>query len=315
MGTSAWDQSTTAASNTDIGGVNQAEGCAPSTLNNATRGLAAQMLGALLGVAAAGTNTITVTVAPAPDALVTHMRVLFKAANANTSAATLQVNSLTAKNLYKLGTSGPTALTGGEIQAGQYVEVVYDGTQWVMASQQAATASSTGSSMAGQLVALNSSGKIASTLLSGTVVQSVNTETGAVATGTTTIPWDDTIPQNTEGDQYMSLAITPTNANSVLDIIVVFNFSNSGSIKQTLALFEDSTANALAAAWDTADNADASYQIVLRHRMTAGTTSSTTFKVRSGGSAAGTTTFNGSAAGRKLGGVLASSITITEYLP
>ncbi len=49
-----------------------------------------------------------------------------------------------------------------------------------------------------------------------TVVQVVNTQDGAVATGTTVLPWDDTIPQNTEGDQYMSLSITPTNASNKL---------------------------------------------------------------------------------------------------
>ena len=35
--------------------------------------------------------------------------------------------------------------------------------------------------------------------------QIVATQTGAVATGTTTFPEDDTIPQNTEGDEYMTL--------------------------------------------------------------------------------------------------------------
>ncbi len=56
--------------------------------------------------------------------------------------------------------------------------------------------------------------------------------------------------------------------------------------------------------------------LVLIHSMISGTTSATTFKVRAGGnSGLGTTTFNGSASARKLGGSLASSITITEYVP
>jgi hypothetical protein len=46
--------------------------------------------------------------------------------------------------------------------------------------------------------------------------------------------------------------------------------------------------------------------------MTAGTIIATTFKVRVGCSGAGTTTFNGVAGGRIFGGVMASSITITE---
>ena len=52
--------------------------------------------------------------------------------------------------------------------------------------------------------------------------------------------------------------------------------------------------------------------IVFSHFMTAGTTSETTFKVRAGFNASGTTTFNGSGGARRLGGVFASSITITE---
>ena len=38
----------------------------------------------------------------------------------------------------------------------------------------------------------------------GIVVQTVHTQDGEVATGTTNLPFDDTIPQNTEGDEYMT---------------------------------------------------------------------------------------------------------------
>ena len=50
------------------------------------------------------------------------------------------------------------------------------------------------------------------------VVQVVNVMDGALATGTTVMPTDDTIPQITEGDEYMSLAITPKNALNILVI-------------------------------------------------------------------------------------------------
>jgi U3 small nucleolar RNA-associated protein 20 len=53
--------------------------------------------------------------------------------------------------------------------------------------------------------------------------------------------------------------------------------------------------------------------ICFSHYMTAGTTSSTTFRVRAGAAGAATTTFNGTAGARKFGGVASSSITITEY--
>ncbi len=145
-------------------------------------------------------------------------------------------------------------------------------------------------------------------------VQVVNTETGAVATGTTTVPQDDTIPQNTEGDQYMSLSITPKNTANKLIIDVVFVCSLSIVNHTIVSLFQDTTASALASVIQYQTTASGFSVIVFRHFMAAGTTSSTTFKVRAGPAAAGTLTFNGQTGARVLGGVIASSITIGEYV-
>ncbi len=147
----------------------------------------------------------------------------------------------------------------------------------------------------------------------GEIVQIVNTQTGAVATGTTITPDDDTIPRNTEGDEYISLAITPTSASNKLKIEVVLNITSNAANNFTAALFQDSIANALAA--QRLSQAPAIGRGVFfnfTHYMTAGTTSSTTFKIRVGADGANTITFNGSGGLRKYGGVMASSITITE---
>ena len=151
---------------------------------------------------------------------------------------------------------------------------------------------------------------------STSAIQVKNTQTGAVATGTTTVPFDDTIPQNTEGDQYMTLAITPKATTNVLviDVVAFLSSDTAGTTHWTLGLFQDSTAGALACTM-TAEISDSTMQkVFLRHYMVAGTTSATTFKVRAGSQTASTTTFNGVGGARKGGGVLASSITITEYL-
>lgn len=145
----------------------------------------------------------------------------------------------------------------------------------------------------------------------GNVIQVVNYQTGAVATGTTTIPIDDTIPQNTEGTEFMALAITPISSTSKLLIGVSAILTHPNNNNFTLALFQDSAANALAATI-VYQTAAALTQVELNHYMTAGTTSSTTFKVRAGGNVAGTVTFNGMSGSRLYGGSLASSITITE---
>ena len=146
----------------------------------------------------------------------------------------------------------------------------------------------------------------------GQVVQFAHTTSSAVATGTTTIPQDDTIPQNTEGNEYLTLAITPRSTTNIL--VIEFNgvFATSAVQNFTVALFQDTTANALAARGYTTDSVNGAYDISLVHTMTAGTTSSTTLKIRAGGAAAGTTTFNGKAGTRLYSTTQKSIMTITE---
>jgi hypothetical protein len=144
------------------------------------------------------------------------------------------------------------------------------------------------------------------------IVQQVYTSTSAVATGTTQIPYDDTITQNTEGDQYLSLSITPKNSNNILLIEGILHFSTQNAARIGVALFQDSTANALAVSLDAEETANVAHEIPFQHRMIAGTTLSTTFKVRAGCNVAGTNTINGDSGNRKYGGVLYSWLRITE---
>lgn len=136
---------------------------------------------------------------------------------------------------------------------------------------------------------------------------------GTSTTGTGIIPNDDTIPQNTEGDQYLTKSITPLSATNILSIDVRLFGAGTISESLTVALFQDSTANALAAIGAWQQTSGGMFEHSLRHTMVAGTTSSTTFKVRAGLGAAGTFTFNGASGSRKFGGVATSSIFITEY--
>lgn len=149
--------------------------------------------------------------------------------------------------------------------------------------------------------------------LSGSVVQVQHVKNTAVGSSVTMIPFDDTIPQISEGNELMSLAITPTSATNILLIEVVLYVSNNTGVSNCAALFQDSTANALAAvAASQFGVAGGIVPLVFQHRMVAGTTSPTTFRVRAGPSGAVTMTFNGVSAGRIFGGTYASSITITE---
>lgn len=144
----------------------------------------------------------------------------------------------------------------------------------------------------------------------------VSTTSSAVATGSTTIPLDDTIPQITEGDEYMTLAITPKSTTNIL-VIEVLAFITIGTADRfgIGALFQDATANALAAGigYNAAASATPSFMLPIRHTMAAGTTSATTFRFRAGPNAAATLSFNGRSGTRSFGAITKSSIVITEY--
>jgi hypothetical protein len=149
----------------------------------------------------------------------------------------------------------------------------------------------------------------------GAIVQVVNVADSAVATGTTTLPNDDTIPQKTEGDQYFTLAITPKNSSNRLIITAWANAASSqtGVNQFCMALFQDTTANCLTVTDHIMmDSAGLKTPLYLQHEMAAGTTSSTTFKIRLGTASAGTTTFNGVAGSRFYGGTMNSGMSIME---
>ncbi len=151
--------------------------------------------------------------------------------------------------------------------------------------------------------------------VSDPIIQRVSTQTGASTTGSTTIPFDDTIPQISEGNEYMTLAITPKNVGNIL-LIESEAFADNDNATGgwlTMALFQDATANALAATTILEGVQNQGAKNSIKYQMTAGTTSATTFRIRIGSSAAGTTTFNGVSGGRFLGGVMNSFIRITEY--
>lgn len=150
--------------------------------------------------------------------------------------------------------------------------------------------------------------------LPGTPIQAVRTDTGAVATGTTTIPNDDTIPQSTEGDQYLSQAITPSSAAHLLKIEAQASLSSNAAALNLLimALFQDATANALKAELITYAGASTQNFIHLLHLILAAGTASTTLKIRAGANLAGTTTFNGDTGARRMGGVLNSFLEVQE---
>lgn len=119
---------------------------------------------------------------------------------------------------------------------------------------------------------------------SGRLVQVVSANTTTNTTATTVIPFDNTIPQQTEGDEILTLAITPTNSSNILLIMFNGKFFQGSPTACALALFQDSTANAISATHILGNSAAGAVRGNgnLLYTMTAGTTSSTTFKIRVG---------------------------------
>lgn len=152
--------------------------------------------------------------------------------------------------------------------------------------------------------------------LPGQVIQTQRTDTGAMATGATTIPFDDTIPQNTEGDQYVSQAIVPGSAANALRVRAraLFSQATGAAVNLMFSLYQDATANALATI-DVVSSAN-DFEVFAEPEkiILAGLTVSTTFKLRVGGSSAGTNTFNGRGSARKFGGVKNSFIEAQEIM-
>ena len=90
-----------------------------------------------------------------------------------------------------------------------------------------------------QLMKTDGSGNLGfvSSAVGGKILQMVYVFTGAYATGSTTIPFDDTIPQITEGNEVMTLAITPTSASSKLLVNVDVSGASNVQGNWTAALF------------------------------------------------------------------------------
>jgi hypothetical protein len=152
----------------------------------------------------------------------------------------------------------------------------------------------------------------------GAVRQMVVTQDNTALSTSSNIPYDSTIPQNSEGVEYTQIAttFTPTDAASILEIevfIALYQLNSGGNALG--ALFQDSTANALAAANKTPATSGYSDDMYIRYRVVAGSTSARTYKFRYGANAnsmlinhvSGNTTF--------LGNVIYSHMKVTEFAP
>lgn len=150
----------------------------------------------------------------------------------------------------------------------------------------------------------------------GKVAQVVSATVTSLASLTTVMPLDDTIPQKTEGDQVLTVNITPTSATSTLFIEVsVVAGIGAAAVIACAAIFRDTTAGAIAAVVEEIGGiANSATTISFQCSVAATAATLTTFNVRVGPSSAGTLYLNGANTARIFGGVSTSMIKVTEVL-
>lgn len=181
--------------------------------------------------------------------------------------------------------------------------LVLDGLNWPQAD-----------STANYVLKTNGSGQIS--FVSQNLVQFQYGNYTTWSSTSTVMPFDDTIPQNTEGAELVTVSITPKSSSNLLIIHGYIKGYLAANLSGVGGLFQDSTADAISGACyaNVGDNA-CLVNAIIEHVMVAGTTSSTTFKLRAGPGSAGTMYFNGSSAARRLGGVQHCRITVMEVTP
>jgi hypothetical protein len=177
--------------------------------------------------------------------------------------------------------------------------------------------SALGSSAVGDAVFIASTtatARAAIGLSGGVVIDRAYAEYTANASITTTIPLDDTIPQNTEGTEILSVSLTPKSVTSRVRLRFQGQVVCASLANFIAAAFSSGSANALRSTWDAFD-ANYPGQMVLEHEYVPGVTTALTFSVRVGTSAGLTIRLNGQIGSRLFGGTSAATLVVEEITP
>jgi hypothetical protein len=145
------------------------------------------------------------------------------------------------------------------------------------------------------------------------IVQVVTASTSSLQTINTGWVIDASIPQKTEGIEILTCTLTPTNANNLL-VVKAFAFGDpSNATECQLAIFQDAGSNALSTSFANCPaGAGWCSHTTIFFSFAAGTTSSTTIKLRAA-SESYTWYINGIFSGSRLyGGAATAYLEVME---
>ena len=130
----------------------------------------------------------------------------------------------------------------------------------------------------------------------------------------TVLPFDDSIPLNTEGVQIMSMTFTPKYASSTLEIEVDVHGDSGGGSEFVAALFVDATTSAIAMGATNPNGGGGMGTVNIRHKESSSSKTARTYKVNYGpGQSAVSAHVNGTNINAIGGGTMASRLRVYEY--
>lgn len=126
------------------------------------------------------------------------------------------------------------------------------------------------------------------------------------------IPFDNTIPQITEGFEILTVSITPQSITSNLYVLATANISCSQIASGIIAIFRDATANAFGVSSTAVLTANTAENATVMVTIPSNSTTASTIRLR-GGANGGNLYVNGNAAsGQSFGGRFATSLMVME---
>lgn len=151
--------------------------------------------------------------------------------------------------------------------------------------------------------------------LPGDVVQVSSVTSGNMVAITGLIPYDDTIPQDTEGSAPgFGVPLVPSSAANIAEIFCRLHVANSLADNPVIGAVFGGSSSALATDIGSSSVANRPFTLSISEMAVCRQTTNINFIVRAGAVSASTTTFNGASAARLLGGSYNSHLVVREIM-